>query len=64
MTEKTMRRSFRLMVSARGRLIEEAERLRDEAKRLQSGIKRDELIQRARQLETEANTISGSSRPV
>ncbi len=55
MTEKITRRRFKQTVSLGDRLTEEAQRLRNQAKGVQPGIKRDRLIRRARQLETAAN---------
>jgi hypothetical protein len=46
------RRRFKQIQSLEERLSEEAKHLREEAKSLQPGAVRDELIRRARQAET------------
>jgi hypothetical protein len=51
MTEKKIRREAEQTVS----LMQEAERLRKEARGTPPGIQRDRLIRRARQCETAAN---------
>lgn len=45
-------RRFEQVQSLEQRLAEEAKRLREEAKLLQPGVVRDEVIRRARQAET------------
>ena len=47
-----LRRRFKQAVSLKQRLIEEAKRLREEAKLLPPGPDRDILIRKARQAET------------
>jgi hypothetical protein len=46
------RRRFKQTLSLRDRLSAEAQRLREEARKLSPGIKRERLVRRARQLET------------
>lgn len=46
------RRRFKQTQSLEVRLAEQAKRLRQEAKRLPPGTKRDEMIRKARQAET------------
>ena len=48
----TLRRRFKQTQSLEERLAEEAKRLREEAKLLPPGAKRDELIRKARQADT------------
>ena len=58
-----MRRRFKQTLSLKDRLAVEAQRLRDEARTLPLGAKRDRLMRRARQLETAASIDQWLSSP-
>jgi hypothetical protein len=47
-----MRRRFKQTLSLKDRLTVEAQRLRDDARTLPFGAKRDRILRRARQLDT------------
>jgi hypothetical protein len=46
------RRRFKQVASLKDRLIQEAESLRKQAQELRPGVRRDELLRKARQAET------------
>jgi hypothetical protein len=48
------RRRFKQVTSLKDRLIQEAESLRKQAQEMPPGIRRDELLRKARQAETAA----------
>jgi hypothetical protein len=50
----SIRRRFKQVTSLRDRLIQEAENLRRQAQELPPGIRRDELLAKARHAETAA----------
>ena len=58
-----MRRRFKQTLSLKDRLTVEARRLRDEARTLPLGAKRDRLMRRARQLDTAASIDQWLSSP-
>jgi hypothetical protein len=49
------RRRFKQSISLKDRLIEEAENLRRQAREMPAGIRRDEILRKARQAETAAH---------
>jgi len=57
------RRRFKKEIPLDQRLEDHAKRLRDEARGMLPGIKRDDLIRRARQAETSARMAEGISSP-
>jgi hypothetical protein len=59
----SQRRRFKQVHSLERRLAEEATRLRTEAKSLQPGAARDDLIRRARQAETGSHMSEWLSSP-
>lgn len=58
-----MQRGFRHTMSFPDRLIHEAQRLREEAKKLSHGIERESLLRKARQAETASHMSEWLSSP-
>jgi hypothetical protein len=57
------RRRFKNMLSFPDRLNQEAQRLREEAKKIPHGMERDALLKKARQAETAAHMDEWLSSP-
>ena len=60
---KTQRTRIKHIASFEDRLAAEAYRLREQAKTLQPGVRREELIRKARQAETAAHISEWLSSP-
>jgi uncharacterized coiled-coil DUF342 family protein len=58
-----MRRRFKQVVSLKDRLIQQAQNLRRQAEQMPPGVRRDELMKKARQAETTAHVDDWLSSP-